>query len=58
MTVAILGDGKLELPKHLFLSNVLFDIAIIVFLSSVLLFCLELAGKKLSKSNSHKSSKL
>jgi hypothetical protein len=58
MFVAILGDGKLELPKHLFLSNVLFDIAIIVFLSNVLLFCLELAGRKLSKSDSHKSSKL
>jgi hypothetical protein len=56
MVVAILGDGKLELPKHLFFSNVLFDIAIIVFLNGVLVLCLELAGRKLSKSNSHKSS--
>lgn len=54
MSVAILGDGKHELLKHLFLSNVLFDIAAIVFLNGVLLFCLELAVKKLSKSNSQK----
>jgi hypothetical protein len=54
ITVAILGDGKLELPKHLFLSNVLFDVAVIVFFNSVLLSCYELAERKLSKSNSHK----
>jgi hypothetical protein len=55
--VAILGDGKLELPKHLFLSNLLFDIAMIVFFNSVLLVCLELVGRKLSKSNSQKTFK-
>lgn len=54
MTVSILGDGKHELLKHLFLSNILFDIAAIVFINGELLFCLELAGKKLSKSNSRK----
>ncbi len=49
MIVAILGDGKCELIKHLFLSNILFDIAAVVFFNSVLLFCLELTGKKSSK---------
>lgn len=53
MIVAILGDGKHELIKHLFLSNVLFDIAAILFLNGVLVFCFELAGKKLSKSKSN-----
>ncbi len=56
MTIAILGDGKQELVKHLFLSNVLFDIAAIVFLSGLLLFSFELVGKKLSKSVSQNSS--
>ena len=50
--VAVLGDGKQELIKHLFFSNVLFDVAAIVFMNSVFVFCLEFAGRKLSKSNS------
>jgi hypothetical protein len=54
MFVAILGDGKYELIKHLFLSNILFDIGAVVFLNSVLLYCLERTGKKLSKSNFQK----
>lgn len=41
MTVAIFGDGKYELIKHLFLANVLFDIAAIVFLNSVLVHGIE-----------------
>jgi len=41
MLVAILGAGKYELIKHLFLSNVLFDVASIAFVNSVLLFCLK-----------------
>ncbi len=53
MVVAILGDGRYELIKHLFLSNVLFDIGAIVFLNSLLICCLELFGTKL-KSNSQK----
>ena len=36
--VSILGDGKFELIKHLFLSNVAFDVALIAFVNSV--FCL------------------
>ena len=35
MFVAILGDGKYEITKHLFLSNVLFDIASIMFVSVI-----------------------
>jgi hypothetical protein len=54
MIVAILGDGKQELIKHLFFSNLLFDVAAIAFLSSVLIFCYELAEKKLSGSFFHK----
>lgn len=54
MIVAILGDGKLELPKHLFFSNVLFDVAMIVFLNGVLLHCLDLAGRRYSKLHSYK----
>jgi hypothetical protein len=53
MVVAIIGDGKYELIKHLFLSNVLFDIGAIVFLNSVLICCLELVGTRL-KSNFQK----
>lgn len=40
--VAILGDGKYELVKHLFLSNLLFDIAAIAFLNSIVVFCLDI----------------
>ena len=45
ITVTVLGDGKYELIRHLFLSNMLFDIAAIVFLNSILVFCLEVVGK-------------
>jgi hypothetical protein len=54
MFTAILGDGKAELIKHLFLSNILFDIAAVVFLNSVLITCIELTRKKLSWLNSQK----
>jgi hypothetical protein len=43
--VAILGDGRLELPKQLFFSNFLFDVAAIVFLYGVLVFCFEFTRK-------------
>jgi hypothetical protein len=46
MLVAILGAGKYELIKHLFLANVLFDVATIVFVNSVLLLCLNRFTKK------------
>ncbi len=36
MAVAILGDGRYELIKHLFLANLTFDLAAVVFLASVL----------------------
>jgi hypothetical protein len=45
LIVAILGDGRLELPKQLFFSNVLFDVAAIVFLNGVLVFCFEFTRK-------------
>ena len=35
MSVAILGDGRQELTKHLFLANVLFDIAAIAAVNTV-----------------------
>jgi hypothetical protein len=41
MSVAIFGAGKYELIKHLLLSNVLFDIASIAFVNSVLFFCIK-----------------
>jgi hypothetical protein len=47
MIVAILGDGKYELIKHLFLSNVLFDIAAIIFVNLVFVFSLEVLTKSL-----------
>lgn len=47
MNIAILGDGKTELIKHLFLSNVLFDIAAIAFFNSTLLYCLDFIETKL-----------
>ena len=37
MTITILGDGKYELIKHLFMSNILFDIAALAFLNNVLI---------------------
>lgn len=37
MHVAILGDGKVELAKHLFLSNVLFDVATLAALNVAIL---------------------
>ena len=48
MIIAILGDGIVELVRHLFLSNLLFDIALIAFFSSVLLTIIELVRKKRS----------
>jgi hypothetical protein len=45
MLVAILGDGKFELIKHLFLANVLFDIAAIAFISSAVLSLLRLRDR-------------
>jgi hypothetical protein len=33
MLIAILGDGKADIIKHLFLSNILFDISTIIFIS-------------------------
>jgi hypothetical protein len=40
MNVAILGDGRHELTKHLFLANVLFDVATIAAINVALLFAL------------------
>ena len=51
MTVAILGDGKQELVKHLFLSNLLFDIAAIAFLNGILVFCFERIRTKSSRAD-------
>ena len=36
-TIVIVGDGIVELVRHLFLSNLLFDIALLAFLNSLLL---------------------
>lgn len=46
MTVAIFADGKHELGKHLFLSNVLFDIMLIFLTNSVLLFVINFGLSK------------
>ncbi|MBR9977964.1 MAG: hypothetical protein KFH87_07740 [Bacteroidetes bacterium] len=46
MSIAILGDGRYELMKHLFLANVLFDIALIVFLVVVSVHVKERIGEK------------
>ena len=46
MIIAILGDGIVELVRHLFLSNLLFDVALIAFFSTVLLTCIEFVEKK------------
>jgi hypothetical protein len=37
MLVAVLGDGRYELIKHLFLANLLFDLALLAFLGGLLL---------------------
>jgi len=57
MIVAILGDGKQELIKHLFLSNVLFDVAAIMFLNGLLLICFDLVERKLNFNNEKLSQK-
>jgi len=46
MQVSILGDGRQELVKHLFLSNVLFDVASIAALNVLVLQGFQLARKK------------
>lgn len=43
MSVAIAGDGWVDLPKHLFLANVLFDVATIVSVGSMVAYGLPLA---------------
>ena len=47
MLVSILGDGRQELVKHLFLSNVLFDVASIAALNVLVFRCVQLARNKL-----------
>ncbi|HEV3409443.1 MAG TPA: hypothetical protein VG095_04065 [Chthoniobacterales bacterium] len=37
MNVAIFGDGRMEMIKHLFLANVLFDLAAIAFVGTIAL---------------------
>jgi len=46
MVVAILGDGRYELIKHLYLANVLFDLAAIALLNVVFVSCLEVLGSR------------
>lgn len=48
MVVAILGDGKAEIIKHLFLANILFDLVFIVFTNSVLIYCIDIGKNLLS----------
>ncbi len=43
--VSIWGEGKYELIKHLFMSNLTFDMAIIIYMNSVVLFFLNFLGK-------------
>ena len=47
MNVAILGDGKYELVKHLFLANLLFDLATITAANVVVIYLFGWARKKL-----------
>jgi hypothetical protein len=61
MTVAILGDGRYELIKHLYFANLLFDIAAIAFANSVGLWLWEslylnrprMAGSRANVSSGH-----
>lgn len=48
MNVAILGDGRYELVKHLFLANLLFDLATITAANVVVIYLVGLARKKRS----------
>jgi len=48
MAVAILGDGKSELIKHLFLANLLFDLVAIIFTNSILIYCIDIGNNLLS----------
>ena len=41
MLVAYIGDGRSELTKHLFLSNLLFDIALLAFFAWLVILVLE-----------------
>ena len=47
MGVAVMGDGKRDLIKHLFLSNLLFDIASIAFLNLLIVSSLEIVRSRL-----------
>jgi len=47
MHISILGDGRQELVKHLFLSNVLFDVASIAALNTLMLQLVPFARKRL-----------
>jgi hypothetical protein len=51
MTVAILGDGRYELTKHLFTANIFFDIATIAWGNVVLLLTARLITRKLPANN-------
>lgn len=46
MMVAIIGDGRHEIIKHLFLSNVLFDIGFIAFVNSVWIWLINLVKRE------------
>jgi hypothetical protein len=47
MAVAILGDGQWELVRHLFLANVLFDVALIATGASLALWGIEMTQNHL-----------
>ena len=48
MTITILGDGMVEVVRHLFLANLLFDVALLAFLNSILLAGLQRLEKRSS----------
>jgi hypothetical protein len=48
MAVAYFGDGRADITKHLFLANLLFDIAILAFIAWLVILVFEYRTEKLS----------
>lgn len=52
MTVGILGDGITELPKHMFLANLMFDFALIASVGTAVALCLHTKQLETQQSSS------
>jgi hypothetical protein len=53
MTITILGDGMVEVVRHLFLANLLFDVAALAFLNSLLLTGMERLEERSTRAPAH-----